>query len=107
MHGGQPMNKQIEEMAKIIARRSTAFRNPSVAFMTTAEKTAQSLYNAGYRKQSEVVRCKDCLSCNHCYPVKEKGKEAIEGFYCYTHKRYVKPDDFCSFAKMKGDKTDA
>ena len=48
--------KQIEEMAKIIARRSVAFRNPNVAFMTTARKTADSLYNAGYRKQSEVAR---------------------------------------------------
>lgn len=47
--------KQIEEMAKVIARRSTAFRNPNVAFMTTATKTAESLYNAGYRKASEIV----------------------------------------------------
>ncbi len=45
--------KQIEEMAKVIARRSKDFRNPNVAFMTTATKTAESLYNAGYRKQSE------------------------------------------------------
>ena len=47
--------KQIEEMAKVIARRSVAFRNPTVAFMTPATKTAESLYNAGYRKQSEGV----------------------------------------------------
>ena len=45
--------KQIEEMAKIIARRSMAFRNPNIAFMTTARKTADSIYNAGYLKQSE------------------------------------------------------
>ena len=48
--------KQIAEMAKVITRRSMAFRNPNVAFMTTARKTANSLYNAGYRKQSDVVR---------------------------------------------------
>ena len=48
--------KQINEIAKIIARRSMAFRNPNVAFMTTARKTANSIYNAGYRKQSEVVK---------------------------------------------------
>lgn len=47
--------KEIEEMAKIIARRSAAFRNPNVAFMTTARRTADSIYSAGYRKQSEVV----------------------------------------------------
>ena len=48
--------KQINEIAKIIARRSMAFRNPNVAFMTTARKTANSIYNAGYRKQIEAAR---------------------------------------------------
>lgn len=48
--------KQIEEMAKIIARRRVVFRNSNIAIMTTARKTADSLYNAGYRKQSEVVK---------------------------------------------------
>ena len=48
--------KQINEIAKIIARRSMAFRNPNVAFMTTARKTANSIYNAGYRKQIETAR---------------------------------------------------
>ena len=48
--------KEVEEMAKIIARRSAAFRNPNVAFMTTARKTADSIYNADYRKQREVAR---------------------------------------------------
>ena len=47
--------KEIEEIAKIIARRSVAFRNPNVAFMTTARKTADSIYNADYRKQREVA----------------------------------------------------
>ena len=45
--------KEIEEIAKIIARRSAAFRNPNVAFMTTARKTADSIYSAGYRNQSD------------------------------------------------------
>lgn len=58
--------KQINEIAKIIARRSMAFRNPNVAFMTTARKTADSIYNADYRKQSELI------SCSH-----EKGSEWI------------------------------
>lgn len=48
--------KEIEEIAKIIARRSAAFRNPNVAFMTTARKTADSIYSAGYRKQSEIAK---------------------------------------------------
>lgn len=49
--------EQIKEIAKIIARRSMAFRNPNVAFMTTARKTADSIYNADYRKQSEPISC--------------------------------------------------
>lgn len=49
------IDKQIEEMTKVIARRSKAFRNPNIAFMTTAEKTAESLYNADYRKASDVA----------------------------------------------------
>lgn len=55
--GEQTMSKekQIEEMAKVIVRRSKAFRNQDVAFMTTATKTAESLYNAGYRRQSAVI----------------------------------------------------
>ena len=48
--------KQTDEITKIIARRSVGFRNPNVAFMTTARKTADSIYNAGYRKQSEIVK---------------------------------------------------
>jgi rubrerythrin len=60
--------KQIEEMAKVIARRSAAFRNPNVAFMTTATKTAESLYNTGYRKQSEGewVGTHNLRHCSKC-----------------------------------------
>ena len=49
--------KQINEIVKIIARRRMDFRNPNVAFMTTARKTADSIYNADYRKQSEPISC--------------------------------------------------
>lgn len=48
--------KQTHEMTKIIARRSTSFRDPNVAFMTTAHRTADSLYKSGYCKKSEVAR---------------------------------------------------
>lgn len=51
--------------------------------------------------KSEVIRCKDCINCDHCYPAKAIGEEAIEGWYCISHKRYVKPEDFCSFAELK------
>lgn len=44
----------------------------------------------------EVVRCKDCKHCKMCYPEKQIGKEATPGWYCKEHKRYRRPDDFCS-----------
>lgn len=51
---------------------------------------------AGYRKQSEIVRCKDCeyWQCNN-------------GGYPHEECRWGKDetpdaDDFCSYAKMKG-----
>ena len=43
----------------------------------------------------EVVRCKDCAECDHCYPRKDKGGEAIEGYYCYYHKRWVSASYYC------------
>ena len=75
--------KEIEEMAKIIARRSAAFRNPNVAFMTTARKTADSIYNAGYRKQSEVVmeifdEIERILSLNYCCCLPQGATEHYE-----------------------------
>lgn len=67
--------KQINEITKVIARHSMAFRNPNVAFMTTARKTADSIYNADYRKQSEGEWKQAynssplyfCTHCNHLY----------------------------------------
>ncbi len=47
------MNEQIEEIAKVIARRSADFRNRNVAFMTTAQKTATEIYHKLCNKQSE------------------------------------------------------
>jgi hypothetical protein len=44
----------------------------------------------------EVVRCKECKCCTHCYPVKEIEKEAVEGWYCGAFMKWRKPDDFCS-----------
>lgn len=44
------MNKQIEEMTKII------WDNPNVYDLPSAEDIAFELYNADYRKASDVVR---------------------------------------------------
>lgn len=47
------------------------------------------------------VRCKDCKYCELRYPAKEIGKEAIEGYYCFANKRYLKSTDFCSCGELK------
>ena len=51
----------------------------------------------------EVVRCKDCKRCDHCYPMKNKGEEAKEGYYCDYNKRYVKPNDYCSYGERSAN----
>lgn len=49
------------------------------------------------------VRCKDCKHCRICYPEKQIGKEATQGWYCKEHKSYRRPDDFCSYGERRTD----
>ena len=49
------------------------------------------------------VRCKDCKHCRICYPEKQVGKEATQGWYCKEHKSYRRPDDFCSYGERRAD----
>ena len=49
----------------------------------------------------DVVRCKDCKSCELRYPAKPIGEEAIEGYYCSVNRRYLNPTDFCSCGELK------
>lgn len=44
----------------------------------------------------EVVRCKDCKLCRHCYPIKKKDEKSIEGYYCEDNRRWVSPSGYCS-----------
>ena len=62
------LQKQIENITKIIARRSKAFRDPKVAFMTTAKQTAEAICYAGFRLQSvgEWVKNGDKYQCTQC-----------------------------------------
>ena len=94
--------KQIEKMAKIIARRSVAFRNPNIAFMPTATKTAESLYNAGYRKQSEgewiITNNRDLeiiRECSNCHS---------KTYFPYNPIMHCRKPQYCEDcgAKMKG-----
>jgi hypothetical protein len=81
------MNKQIEEMAKVIHENFS-----SLLSMTECKIIAAATYEAGFRKQSrytlEVVRCKDC---KHSRPM------IFDGYYlCKRHHVVRKADDFCS-----------
>ena len=79
--------KQIEEMAKIIDKYGRGLVDYE------CRELAEALYNAEYRKQSEVVRCKDC---EHFYQV---GDVRICRHWNYHS---TKDDAYCSCAKMKG-----
>ena len=46
--------KQIDLISKIIARKSKDYRNPNVAFMTTAKKSATAIYHQFCKMQSEA-----------------------------------------------------
>lgn len=98
--------KQIEEMAEYMAYISHSecgikscddCKHCGKTSIETADCTdyliAEALYNAGYRKQSEVVRCKDC---KYCYQV---GKIKA----CRHWNSHSTTDDaYCSYAEMKG-----
>ena len=72
--------------------------NRSNGMYCTGEKCKQYQSTADV---VEVVRCKDCKYCDHCYPVKNKGEKAREGYYCNDNKRYVSPSGYCSYGERK------
>lgn len=49
----------------------------------------------------EVVRCKDCKSCDFFYPVKSINEEAIGAYFCKVLERYTSPTNFCSYGERK------
>ena len=79
--------KQIEEMAKDLQKSEHwYFKDHSVDFELDRKKTAENLYNVGYRKQSEWIsveerlpeRCGCYLGCTY------KGYIMLAPFYPYT-----------------------
>ena len=49
----------------------------------------------------EIVRCKDCKSCDKFYPNKKIGEEPELEYFCEKEKRTTRPDDFCSYGERK------
>lgn len=58
---------------------------------------------AEIKEDLAVVRCKDCRVCDFCYPVKNKGEETKEGYYCNHYKEWVSPNHYCSYGERKND----
>ena len=83
--------KQIKEIKNVLIHTCKRIRTREDDIMQ--DQYAKSLYNAGYRKQSEVIRCKDC---EHSYQV---GDVRICRHWNYHS---TKDDAYCSYAKMKG-----
>ena len=89
-------NKIIEEMAKVTseALMSELGIRLDDKFLL---RLAKHFYNAGYSKQSEVVRCKDC---RHWYS--PNGDDAHYCRIAHGLNGIVAEEDFCSYAKKKG-----
>ena len=90
--------KQIEEMAKISCNTNNTEIKWECAecpfnMVCDIQISCEALYNAGYRKQSEVVRCKDC---EHFY--QDGTLKVCRHWNCHS----TEDDAYCSFAKMKG-----
>lgn len=84
--------KQIEEMATLIYDNRPI---PQI-WNEDADSIAETLYNAGYRKQSEnmveVVRCKDC---------QRKQIDAFGRTVCVRNGQMIaiQDEDYCSYAE--------
>lgn len=78
------------KIANIIARQERNYRNPNIAFMTTATKSAQAIYDALLReKDAEIERLK-----------KENNQFADIG-KMYSEIRAEAIDDFAEMLKSK------
>ena len=87
--------KQIDEMAKILCGMKNGCDGCMWDKAHCNERNyAEEIYNAGYRKQSEVIHCRDCGVPHN----KWTGCPKLNGLV--TH-----PDFYCAYAepKMKGE----
>ena len=104
------MNKQIEEMAKVLCNNCAGKESPctvakSGAMCKSIQREAEALYNAGYRKQSEgewFIREYEYFTCSECghdhYTGCEYTKQAKERLENGEYPNYCHN---CG-AKMKG-----
>lgn len=84
--------KQVEEIKTIL--NDYIKEHNIMASVVILERYAEALYNAGYRKQSDIVKCKNCDNCTilgHCKILTSKNGAPIT----------LNPDDFCRWGIKK------
>lgn len=93
------MSKEIEEMAKIMCH-DAGTKNCNIKCnakpICDVNFYAERLFKEGYRKQSEVVRCKDCV--HWMSPTND------DAHYCelkYGLGGLVAEEDYCSHGERK------
>ena len=99
--------KQIDLISKIIARKSKDYRNPNVALMTTAKKSASTIYHEFCKMQSEAKQREGEWRSELVKRCDWKGKK--QQYYqpnscSLCHEPVLKRTPFCPNcgAKMKG-----
>jgi len=82
----------IEDMARVMCDSCPILRKCETVQDCCVARFAKQLYLAGYRKQDEIVRCKDCeyLMFSDCYGECRAGRLGI-----------VSPNDYCSRGVLK------
>ena len=85
------MSKYIELIDKyrIVQSEDTDYNPPSYEWID----------NTG-----EIVRCKDCMYGEHCYPSKRIGEEAEPAYWCKFMDQIVSVDGYCAYGKKMDGK---
>lgn len=98
--------KQIKEIAKDLCQNTMCGLDEwnecelsDGVYCLRCTKLAINLFNAGYRKQSAIIRCKDCEHYGLNSPI-IKNKHCL--YFSGYDEIFTEPNDYCSFAKMKG-----
>lgn len=76
--------------------------NVAEAHNERCSQLLEAILNAPIADVVEVVRCKDCKRCDNCFPIKEKDKSPLEGWFCKRRYSYVNPYDYCSYGERRG-----
>ena len=72
--------------------------------MRGSNKVIDRIKSAPTADVVEVVRCKDCMYGEHCYPSKRIGEEAEPAYWCKFMDQIVSVDGYCVYGKKMDGK---